>query len=166
MSTEPPPPNNRKSVSMTRKKKEDVDVTTMDTTPAIRHTVIIRLNDDEHKGLLPEMLKTLKSHEDPSSQEQERRATRSTCLSQLRDLAYDAANKQTMLKEEYGMLDILTDVMLADVEEPRCKALGLLLTLVLSKDVNILVGKHDRLLTCLINILLFLRFQNNLIDDC
>ena len=98
----------------------------MNTAASPRHTVIIKLTDSDHNNILPQVLGSLRA---PPTDSLERRRSSIAGLSKLRDLAYDAENKKLMMKSEYGAIDTVLKILKEDKEEPRCKALGFINTM-------------------------------------
>jgi hypothetical protein len=82
--------------------------------------------------------------------QEKRRKSSIVGLSRLRDLSYDAENKKMMMNTEYGAIDIVLNIVEEDTEEPRCKALGFILTLLVSSESNKTLAFNDRLLSILV----------------
>ena len=119
----------------------------MNTAASPRHTVIIKLTDSDHNNILPQVLGSLRA---PPTDSLERRRSSIAGLSKLRDLAYDAENKKLMMKSEYGAIDTVLKILKEDKEEPRCKALGFINTMLISNVVNRQLADNEEVITVLV----------------
>ena len=123
-----------------------------DCSPAPRVTLITKL--DEDGGVLTDILTQI--NDGLSTKPQRLWAPVTEGLVRLRDLAYDADNKRVLLQQNFGVLDIMLDIVAQDSGEPRCKALGFLLTLSGSHEMIRLAGSAHEKFIPIINLLLTL----------